>query len=184
MSAATSVVARYPSALRLIHWTTVLGILIAYGLTYAEALFARGSAGRAWIWWTHISVGLLILALVCARVMVRGTTPMPPPSAALTPLMHFASRAAHLALYALLFAVPLIGIWLAFLRGNEVSFFGLFTIPAPIPVDRPFGRQVQEVHEWLANALIAVAAIHGAAALWHHFVRRDDVLARMLPGRR
>jgi cytochrome b561 len=42
---------------------------------------------------------------------------------------------------------------------------------------------VKEVHEWLANGLLAVAALHAAAALWHHFVRRDDVLTRMLPGR-
>lgn len=174
---------RYPASLRFIHWLTVLAILVAYGLTYAESLFSRGTPERAAVWWTHISVGLLVLILVAVRVGVRGTQAMPAPSAALSRELRLASHAAHVVLYALLFAVPLVGIWLAFLRGNAVDFFGLFTVPSPVPVDRAAARQVQEIHEWLANGLIAVAALHAAAALWHHFVRRDDVLARMLPGK-
>ncbi len=175
--------ARYPASMRFIHWLTVLGVLAAYGLTYAEALFARGSLGRQWIWWLHISIGLLVLALVCARVVVRQVAAMPAPSTDLTPLTRLAARLAHIALYALLFAVPLVGIWLAFLRGNEVNFFGLLVIPSPVAVDRVASPQVQDIHEWLANGLIIVASVHAAAALWHHFVRRDDVLRRMLPGR-
>jgi cytochrome b561 len=89
----------------------------------------------------------------------------------------------HVLLYALLVVTPLVGIYLAFLRGNEVTFFGLFTIPAPIAVDREAARPVQEVHEVLANGLVILAMLHAVAALAHHFVLKDDVLRRMLPGR-
>lgn len=174
---------RYPAVMRALHWATVLGVLVAYGLTYAEGLFARGTPERAAVWWTHISVGLLVLAFTLARLGARGTMAMPPPSTALSRPMHLAATAAHVALYGLLIAVPLVGIWLAFLRGNAVNFFDLFTIPSPVPVDRAAAGTVQEVHEWLANGLMAIAAVHAAAALWHHFVRHDDVLSRMLPGR-
>jgi cytochrome b561 len=174
---------RYPASFRAIHWATVLCVLFAYGVTYAEALFARGTPERAMVWWLHISVGLLVLAFTLARVGLHGVVRLPPPSPAVTGLTALAAKGAHIALYLLLLAVPLVGIWLAFLRGTDVSFFGLFSIPSPVAVDRAAAGNVKEVHEWLANGLLAVAALHAAAALWHHFVRRDDVLTRMLPGR-
>ncbi|MFK8250001.1 cytochrome b [Ancylobacter terrae] len=172
---------RYGAPLRLLHWATVIAVLVTYGITYAEALFERGTAARALVWWTHISVGLLVLVLVLLRFVFRAATPVPGPSPDLSRLVHLASVAAHILLYLLLLAVPLVGIYLAFLRGNEVSFFGLFTIPSPIAVDRDLARQVIEVHEWLANALLLLAGVHAAAALGHHFILRDGVLRRMLP---
>ncbi len=177
-------VSRYPAGLRAIHWATVALIIIIYGLTYTEDFFARGTPARAAVWWLHISFGLVLIAVVAARVGVRCTAPIPPPSAALSPWMHRASQAAHVALYVLLIVTPLVGIYLAFLRGNAVTLFGLFTIPSPIAVvDRAARAPVQTLHEWMANALVIIALIHGAAALWHHFIRKDDVLRRMLPGR-
>jgi cytochrome b561 len=135
------------------------------------------------VWWLHISIGLLVLLLLLVRSAARNMSAMPAPSTALTPLTRTASHAVHIALYILLLAVPVVGIGLAFLRCNDVSFFGLFSIPSPIAVDRTTAGEVQEVHEWLANALIVIAVLHACAALWHHFVKKDDILARMLPGR-
>lgn len=174
---------RYSASMRAVHWATVLCVLLAYGVTYVEAFFARGTPERAMVWWFHISVGLLVLVFTVVRVGLHGVVAMPSPSPAVTGLMAVAAKAAHVALYLLLLAVPAVGIWLAFLRGNDVSFFGLFSIPSPVAVDRTAAGTVKEVHEWLANGLLAIAAVHAAAALWHHFARRDDVLARMLPGR-
>jgi len=174
----------YPAPLRAIHWLTVLAVVVVFGVTYLEGFFPRGSAGRGWVWWTHISVGLLLVGLIALRIPLRILGPTPTPSAQISRPVHIASAAVHGLLYLLLIATPLVGIYLAFLRGAPVDFFSLFTIPSPIAVDRPLGRQVQEVHETLANALVILAALHGAAALLHHFVLKDDVLARMLPGRR
>lgn len=176
-------VQRYPAGLRAIHWLTVALIVIIYGLTYTEDFFARGTPARAAVWWLHISFGLVLIAAVVARVLARALGEIPPPSTSLSPLMHRASQAAHVLLYVLLIVTPLVGIYLSFLRGNAVTLFGLFTIPSPIAVvDRAVRAPVQELHEWLANALVVLALLHGAAALWHHFIRKDDVLLRMLPG--
>lgn len=180
----TSPVNRYGAALRTFHWATVAAIIVVYGVTYLEAFFPRGSAGRATIWWTHISVGLVIVPLVLARLAARAIGPVPPPSAALSRPVHLASLVAHVLLYLLLVATPVVGVYLAFLRGDAVSFFSLFTIPAPIGVDRTLARSVKDVHETLANALVILATLHAAAALAHHFVFKDDVLLRMLPERR
>lgn len=171
----------YSPPLRALHWLTVIAIIVVYGVTYLEGLFERGSVGRDYIWWTHISVGLAILGLVALRFAFRIAGPVPPPSAALSRPVHLASAVAHVLLYVLLVVTPLVGIYLAFLRGNEVTFFGLFTIPAPFAVDREAARPVQELHEVLANALVILALLHAFAALAHHFVLRDDVLRRMLP---
>lgn len=180
-AAGAPTVATYSLPMRALHWLTVIAILVAYGVTYLEGLFERGTPARAFIWWTHISVGLTILGLVALRFACRAVGPVPPPSAALSRPVHLAATAAHLLLYLLLVVTPLVGIYLAFLRGNEVTFFGLFTIPSPMAVDREAARPVQEVHEWLANALVLLALVHALAALAHHVVLRDDVLRRMLP---
>lgn len=173
----------YSLPLRALHWLTVLAIVVTYGVTYLEGFFERGTPGRALIWWTHISVGLTILGLVALRLVTRLVGPVPPPSAALSRPVHLASATVHVLLYVLLVATPLVGIYLAFLRGNEVTFFGLFTIPSPVAVDRTAAGQVIELHELLANALVVLALLHAAAALVHHYVFRDDVLRRMLPSR-
>lgn len=175
--------AHYSLPLRALHWLTVIAIVVVYGVTYLKDLFASGTPERALVWWTHISVGLSILGLVALRLVFRVVGPVPPPSAALSRPVHLAATVAHVLLYALLVATPLVGIYLAFLRGNEVTFFGLFTIPSPVAVDRTAARQVVEVHELLANALVVLALLHAAAALVHHFVFKDDVLRRMLPSR-
>ncbi|MFG1479216.1 cytochrome b [Xanthobacter sp. V4C-4] len=174
---------RYPPTARALHWLTALAVLVIYGVTYLEAFFARGTPARGWIWWTHISVGLLLLVILALRIPNRIFGRMPAPSRQLSRPVVIASEAAHGLLYLLVIVTPLVGIYLAFLRGDAVTFFSLFTIPSPLPVDRTFARTVQGVHEWLANGLVIVALAHAAAAIGHHVILKDDVLKRMLPDR-
>ena len=86
----------------------------------------------------------------------------------------------HLVLYALMLAVPLIGLAVIFLRGRGIDF-GMFTIPSPLAANRPSARLAKELHELLAWGLMLLAAGHAAVAVWHHKVRRDGVLLRMMP---
>ncbi|MEP9352775.1 cytochrome b [Xanthobacter sp. KR7-65] len=174
---------RHAAPLRALHWLTAIAVIAIYGVTYLEDLFARGTPERAAVWWVHISVGLLLIALVALRIPVRIFGRNPPASRQISRPMAIASHAAHGLLYVLLIATLAVGVYLAFLRGNAVSFFSLFTIPSPIAVNRDLARQVIELHEWLANALVVLALLHAAAALAHHFVMKDDVLKRMLPER-
>lgn len=166
-----------------LHWVIFLLVVGLYGMTYAEDLFPRGDPGRATLWFLHISFGLLLLGLVVARVAARVAFGAPALPRATSGLERGLAHAAHFVLYALLFAIPIVGVVLTWMRGGSLDFFGLFTIPAPFAPDRETARSVKEVHELLANAIIVVMALHALAALWHHYVRRDDVLRRMLPGR-
>jgi cytochrome b561 len=148
---------------------------------FHEAL-PRGSARGVGIF-VHISMGLAIIVLVAARVLWRVGDPPPPSEPTFLGKWadHFA-RLTHFALYALLVAVPVVGIVLQFARGNPLPVFGLVEIPSPWVADRAFAHDVKEVHELLAHALIVLAGLHAAAALAHHWILGDRTLLRMLPG--
>ena len=165
-----------------LHWLVFLLVVFLYGITYFEELFPRGDPGRAWVWWLHISFGLSLAAAVVVRVAARRLLGAPASASAITPLEERAARMTHLLLYILMVTVVALGIVLAFCRGNALSFFGLFTIPSPIAPDHETAGFIQELHELGATALVLLASFHAVAALRHHFIRRDEVLARMLPG--
>ena len=166
-----------------LHWAIFLLVVGLYGMTYAEDLFPRGDPGRAMLWFLHISFGLLLLGLVVARVAARVALGAPALPRTTSGLERGLAHLTHFLLYALLFAIPIVGVVLTWMRGDALDFFGLFTIPAPFAPDRETARSVKEVHEVLATLILFVTGVHAAAALWHHYVRRDDVLRRMLPGR-
>ncbi len=173
----------YTAKQKFIHWTTFVLVLGLYGITYAESLFGNGTPERAAVWWLHISFGLLLIPLVLWRVAVRAARPKSSMIEQRSGLEHVVAKIVHAALYVLLIAIPILGVVLAWLRGDALSFFGMFTIPAPFASNRELAHLVQEIHGILAHVIIALAAVHALAALWHHFGRRDDILKRMLPGK-
>jgi cytochrome b561 len=65
--------------------------------------------------------------------------------------------------------------------GFPLQWFGLFNLPAIAAHDHDLHELTESMHEWLFWALVALAAAHAAAAVWHHLFQRDDTLARMLP---
>ena len=130
----------------------------------------------------HISAGLAIFAMLAARILWRTVDKPPAPEPArFGPWLDRLAALAHLALYALLVAVPVAGIVLQFARGDALPLFGLGEIASPWIKDRAFAHSVKEVHEVLAHALVILAALHAAAALIHHWFLGDRTLVRMLP---
>lgn len=172
----------YSSTQKALHWALFALVILLYGLTFANDIFQRGNPNRDLAWKLHISFGVLLAALVVWRVvlrMVRGAPGLPPEMKAME---RNAAKLAHLLLYALLIAIPVLGIFLTWFRGDALSFFGFFTIPSPVVADRETARSIRGLHSLCANAILIVAGLHALAALWHHFVRHDTVLARMMPG--
>lgn len=173
----------YASILVGIHWITVALVLIGWTLGTFGDDFPRGPA-RATALFVHISAGLAILPLLVARLVWRVGDPPPPPELTVFGIWgEYAARLGHFLLYALLVAVPLLGIVVQFARGNPLPVFGVLDIPSPWAANRAFARSMREVHELLAHSLVIVAALHAAAALIHHWVLGDRTLQRMLPWR-
>jgi cytochrome b561 len=118
---------------------------------------------------------LLFAAFVVWRVVLRLINGAPELPASMTGIERTLAKTGHVALYALLIVIPVLGILLTWFRGD------LFAIPAPFQPDRSTAGLIKELHDLGANGILILAGLHAVAALWHHFVRKDDVLIRMLP---
>jgi cytochrome b561 len=169
-------VTRYGFIASLLHWIIVAGVIAEYFL--AEAAEESEGAGVFGPMGLHSSIGLAILVLAMLRLAWRAIDERPAWPATMKPATVAIARVAHGAFYVLLFALPLTGWMLMSTEGDAVSFFGLFTLPALPIADE---ETMEDVHEVLFNALIALGVLHAAAGVKHHFIDRDDVLRSMLP---
>lgn len=172
---------RYGAIPKAFHWLTVMLVIAGWllGQFIDDLPKALHRAGLL----THIAIGTTIFVLLIMRLSWRFLDPPPlPEQTALGRIAEFGGQSAHFALYALLVAIPVLGVLVQFTRGNALPIFGLFEIPSPWLRDRALAGSLLELHQWLANTLVVVASLHGAAALMHHFVLRDRTLRRMLPG--
>jgi cytochrome b561 len=171
----------YGAVTQTMHWVTVALVILAWLLGQFGDIFPKGAARAAGLF-VHNTAGLAVVCILVLRLFWRLTDPPPPiEHTILGAWLDRAGRLVHFVLYALLLAVPIIGIVLQFARGDALPIFGLAQIASPWGADRAFEHSVKEVHEVTANALVILAAFHAAAALVHHWVLRDRTLVRMLP---
>ena len=166
-----------------LHWVTLVLLVAVYASMELRGYFPRGSATREAMKTAHFTLGLLVFALVWVRLALRlsGPTPevVPTPAA----WMRWLATIVHLALYALLIAMPVIG-WVALsAAGKPVPFFGI-ELPALVTPDKAFAGDVGELHETISVIGYYLIALHAAAALAHHYFWRDNTLVRILPARR
>ncbi len=172
---------RYGVIAQALHWIVVF-LLIGQVTVGKIAHQMPDGFGKLVLLARHKSVGITILALAALRLAWRlANRPPPPPSMPRWQLL--AARANHAALYLLLFAMPLTGWMMSSASNYPVSWFGLVQLPDLVTPDRGFKELMQGVHRTLANTLIALAALHVAAALKHQFLDRDGLIWRMLPWR-
>jgi cytochrome b561 len=178
---AVAAVAR-PRKLVVMHWLTVLCVVVAATLILVRDEI-DGRALRQWLLEGHRHFGLLVLILFFLRVALRFRLGKLPPASRSAWPIRAAATLTHLALYALLLALPVLGWALSNAESKPVHFFGL-TLPALVAGDEDLADQLQAWHVDAAWALLALVLLHIAAALWHHLVLRDGTLRLMLPKRR
>jgi len=166
---------------KLFHWVMAALILaqIALGLMAANW---RLSPTKIELFFWHKSTGMLILALVALRLLWRLANPTPLLPPGMAAWERAAARLSHLLLYALMIALPVTG-WIVNSASNvPFRIFWLIPLPAIVAPDEPTADLVAWVHGGLAALLGLVLVAHIGAALRHHFVKRNTVLIRMLPG--
>lgn len=173
--------ARWGAVSQAFHWLIVAMILAQAVLALLFKQMHRGPETAALIG-VHKSLGMTILALAVLRLLWRWANPVPDLPGTLQSQERILARVSHGALYALLFAMPLTG-WLgSSALGFPVRWFNLFSIPNPLGKEKSLGHALYATHSILALALGLVLVLHVAAALRHHWILKDDVLRRMLPG--
>jgi cytochrome b561 len=170
----------YGPVARALHWSMAGGILFAFLLGLTVDAFPKAYENT--VVQTHMIVGLALVVLLVLRVVSRLVSGAPAQETGGNPLLEKLAGAGHIALYGLMLIVPIAGLATIFLRGRGIEL-GLFTITSPIAADRALGRSAKEVHELLSFALIGLAALHAAAAVFHQVVLRDGTMRRMMPQR-
>lgn len=177
---ATSQTLRYPGAMMAIHWATaalmVAVVVLAWIIPDGESDYKPG------LLLLHHSTGLTLLALTVLRLVVRRFSDIPPEDGLAPWLEAMAARVTHFLLYAILLAMPVSGYFYSTARGNAVNWFGLFSIPPLLPASDTVRGIAWTIHTNGQLAVYVVIGLHAAAALFHLVVRRDGVMARMLPG--
>lgn len=182
---------RYGAVSMTFHWLIAALVLTNVVLGLSFDYLQRGSETLLEVVLVHKSIGLTILVLSVLRLVWRLMHKAPPLPVDMNPALKFLSRAAHVLLYVLIIALPLTGwaIVSASSLGVPTHYFGLFDWPnlpyfptLPREQRAPYHELFEDTHSLLAWTAIALVVLHVGAALFHQFVRRDDVLRRMLPG--
>lgn len=164
---------------RVLHWSMALMILVMLfvGIGMVTSLSLRPTLISL-----HQPLGIAILLLVIVRLTNRLRHRTPPLPADLPLVQVFAAKASHWLLYALMFAMPLVGWSMLSAGGYPVTMFSGFALPAIAPHNATVYAVLRSAHTWLALLLFATVLMHLAAALFHAWVRRDDLFASMARG--
>lgn len=175
--------ARYGSLSGGLHWLMLLLFIAVYACVELHEEFAKGSATRAALLSWHFMLGILVFLLVWPRIAARFSGPTPDISPAPPAMQQMASKLLHLALYAFMIVMPLLGWAVLSAGGKHIPFFGL-ELPPLMEENKALAKTLKEVHETIGNVGYFLIGVHAVAALYHHFIVRDDTLLRMLPARK
>jgi cytochrome b561 len=170
----------FDPAMRFLHWLTLFLVAAIFVLAYSIDFASSGEEAVARTQ-LHRSFGVTLWVLTLGRLVWRQFARFPNLPADMPGPMRLGAQLSEYALYALLLIQPILGFLQTSARGDRVDLFFLGQLPALIGKDRPLARQLHEMHEMGGLLLLGLIALHATAALYHHFWRRDDTLAAMLP---
>ncbi len=170
---------RYTLVQKILHWLIALAVIGALAGGELIHWLDNGSL-KDQIYFVHKSTGMLILALMAARVVARLTYGAPGLPAEIPGWQRTVSGATHFLLYALLVLMPLVGWAATSAFPAPLPFYGLFEVPALIGADRALSERLFEVHHYMGRAILVLVAMHIGAALFHGLVKKDGVFQRMV----
>ncbi|WP_434672375.1 cytochrome b [Pseudomonas sp. R1-15] len=166
---------------RLLHW--LMALMIIAMLFIGAGMVASVSERHEWLLQLHKPLGIAILLLVIVRLVVRFTRRTPPLPADLPGWQVLAAKASHVLLYALMLILPLLGWSMISAAGDPVMLSESLRLPSILPADAQTFAWLRKAHGYLAYLLFLTVLVHLAAALFHGWVRRDEVLGSMLRGK-
>lgn len=172
---------RYTAKARWLHWLMAVLIVLAYVLILSRGQFAKGSDPRLFVVQSHFWVGIVVLVLAFFRLAERRRHAPPAITPPLEGALHAAATITHYALYAFFFAQPLLGLFTVLLeRGALPVPLTAITIPAPFDINKDTAEMLEHYHVLLGTIFYYVIGLHVLAALWHHVVRKDNTVRRMV----
>ena len=173
---------RYSKLSIALHWLMALVIAAVFATIELRTNFPRGSDIREGLKMWHFMLGLSILVLVLVRIVARLTTPAPAQLPGEPAWRRLVSKGTHLVLYALMLGMPITGWMILSAEGEPIPFFGL-ELPPLIAPNKDLAHDIEELHELGGEIGYWLIGLHALAALFHHYVLKDNVLLRMMPRR-
>lgn len=166
---------------RALHW--LMALMVIAMLFIGAGMVASVSERHEWLLNIHKPLGIAILALVIVRLIVRFTTQTPPLPADLSAVQVLAAKFSHYLLYALMLAMPLIGWAMISAAGDPVMLGSSIRLPSIVSAHAETFALLRRAHRYLAYLFFLTILAHLAAALFHGWIRRDEVLDSMLRGK-
>ncbi|WP_461515748.1 cytochrome b [Porticoccus sp.] len=174
---------RYGSLSIAMHWLMLLLIVAVYACIELRELYPKGSDPRNALKAWHFTLGLSVFFLVWLRLLLKLTqvTPniMPKP---VNWQLSFA-KVMHLVLYVFMLGMPILGWLILSGEGKDIPFYGM-SMPSLMEMNKEVAKLVKELHEIGGTIGYFLVGIHAVAALFHHYVIKDNTLSRILPGKR
>ena len=162
------------------HWAGAL-LLLAVVLSgeLRHWIVDTGVAPMRTLMVIHIGTGMAGLSLVLPRLLARLFGYHPPP-AGVNRLDQWLVKGLHCMLYALLIVEPLIGWVIVNAKDFAIPMPLLgFEFPRLVAANHDLVASMALLHAILSRVFYALITLHASAALWHHYVKKDDVLCRM-----
>lgn len=173
---------RYGSLSIGIHWLMLLLLAAVYASIELREFFPKGSSPREALKTWHFMLGLSVFFLVWPRLVLHAIGPTPRIEPEPPKWQALAAKLMHLALYALMIGLPLVGWLLLSAAGKPIPFFG-HQLPALIAENKGLAETIKEVHETGGTIAYVIIGLHAFAASFHQFWVGDNTLRRMLPGK-
>jgi len=170
----------YTKAAKAFHWTIVLLLVVQFLTAVLMPEIDRDVVPSTLIS-LHFSIGLLIVVVMGIRLIYRLQKPVPLEAAGTPRWELWTARATHRIFYFILLIGPFLGWASASAHNLPVNLFGVIPLPSIAPFHARWALSAGDVHALMMWILLCLAFVHAAAALFHHFIRHDDVLRRMLP---
>jgi cytochrome b561 len=171
----------FDPVIRFLHWLTLFLVAAIFVLAFSIIYFASSREEAVALIQLHRSFGVTVWVVTLGRLVWRQFARFPNWPADMPQAMRLAAQWSEHALYALLLTQPILGLVQTNAYGDRVNLFFLGQLPALIGQVRPLAKQLLAVHVTVGLLLLGLIALHAAAALYHHFWRRDDTLEAMLP---
>jgi len=175
--------AAYTPVARILHWVTAILVLAIIPMGIVMTNVGSGPL-QDFLFRLHESIGAVLIPIIDYRLIYRLiiTHPPLPLPAEIPAIQRLAAEGLHWALYALLIVQPIIG-WIATSSSRSpILVFWLFELPPIWPENRAFSEKVADIHGTIGFIIGVLLCAHIGAALFHHFVRKDRVLMRMVTG--
>lgn len=171
---------RYGFVNKLLHWAIFVLVVTEFSIIYWRESLPKGTELKNSLMFYHKSFGVIILCLTILMLLARHIGKRPSWGENMSVIEKMAAKFTHISLYIVLLAMPLSGITMSTLSGYPVPVFNWFSLPKLLAVNKELAGTFHSFHVYCSYFVIALASLHIFAAFYHHFVKKDQVLKRML----